>query len=295
VHVFRFVMEGKARGHESIDRGYPLLICKPGHYPDGRGVWYLLCMQDQGTAAATARVARRFPVDRWFYIGMAICAIITIVLGFAPSIVNTAARKGPPTPLAAAHGTVYVAWLLVFLAQTTLVATRRVPLHRRLGTAAVALAPVMIVLGYMTAIAMARRGYDLSGDLHIEADPLLGLVNPLGDLVTFGILVAAGYGYRRRSDIHKRLMLFATVGGLMPAPLAHLIGHFPSTRAMGPIIVVPIALFLFASAIYDRVSFGRMHPVSLWGAAPIFVWDLLLNIVIGPSAAWHHFARWVVR
>jgi hypothetical protein len=34
----------------------------------------------------------------------------------------------------------------------------------------------------MTAIVMARCGFDLSGDLHIEADPLLGLVNPLGDL-----------------------------------------------------------------------------------------------------------------
>src|SRR5712692_552835 len=239
-------------------------------------------MPDQGTAVATARVARRLAVDRWFYIGMAFCAIITIVLGFAPSIFNTAARKAPPTPLVAAHGAVYAAWLLVFLAQTTLVATRRISVHRRLGTAAVLLAPVLIVLGYMTAIAMARRGFDLSGDLHIEAHPLLGLVNPLGDLVTFGILVTAGYGYRHRSDIHKRLMVFATVGGLMPAPLAHLIGHLPSLREMAPIIVVPIALFLFANAAYDRVSLRRIHPVSLWGALAIFVWKLLLNIVIGP-------------
>jgi len=137
-------------------------------------------------------------------------------------------------------------------------------------------------------IAMARRGFDLSGDLHIEADPLLGLVNPLGDLVTFGAMPAAGFGYRHRSDIHKRLMLLATVGGLTPAPLAHLIGHFPLLREMEPIIVVPIALFLLASAAYDRVSRGHMHPVSLWGAAIIFFWDLLRSIVIAPRAAWHH-------
>jgi hypothetical protein len=251
-------------------------------------------VQDHGAPVVTAREARRLPVDRWFYIGMAICAIIVSVLGFAPSIVNTAARKTPPSSLVAAHGIVSAAWLLVFLAQTTLVATRRIPVHRRLGTAAVILAPVMIVLGYMTAIAMARRGFDSSGDLHIEADPLLGLVNPLGDLLTFGILIAAGFWYRHRNDIHKRLMLFAIVGGLMPAPLAHLIGHSPWLREMGPIIVVPTLLSLFASAIYDRVSLGRIHPVSLWGAIAIFVWESLLNIVIGPSAAWHHFARWLV-
>jgi hypothetical protein len=77
---------------------------------------------------------------------------------------------------------------------------------------------MMIILGYMTAITIARRGYDLSGDLRIEADPILGMVNLLGDLVPFGILVVAGFLYRHRSDIHKRLMLLATVGGLMPAP-----------------------------------------------------------------------------
>src|SRR5207245_11548791 len=52
-------------------------------------------MQDQGAPGATARVVRRLPIDRWFYIGMAICAIIVSVLGFAPSLVNTAARHVP--------------------------------------------------------------------------------------------------------------------------------------------------------------------------------------------------------
>jgi hypothetical protein len=47
----------------------------------------------------------------------------------------------------------------------------------------------------------------------------------------------------------------------MPAPLVHLIGHSPLPREMGPIIVIPIALFLFASAAYDRASLGRIHPV----------------------------------
>jgi hypothetical protein len=90
-------------------------------------------------------------------------------------------------------------------------------------------------------------------------------------------------------------MLLATVGGLMPAPLAHFIGHFPRLNAVPPIIIIPLVLFLFASAVYDRVSLGRIHPVSLWVAAAIFAWQLSLNLLIGPSAAWHHLARWLVR
>jgi hypothetical protein len=45
----------------------------------------------------------------------------------------------------------------------------------------------------------------------------------------------------------------------------------PLLREMRPIILVPIALLLFASAVYDRVSRGRIHPASLWGAVIIFI------------------------
>jgi len=154
-------------------------------------------------------MVRSHRVTRWFYIGMAVCAIIIVGVGFAPSIISTTARNAPLTRLAIAHSTLSFVWLVIFFAQTTLTATRRVAIHCQLGTAAIFLAPAMIVLGYLVAITMARRGFDLSGDLKIEADPLLALVNPLGDLITFGTLVAAGFWYRRRSDIHKRLMLIA--------------------------------------------------------------------------------------
>ena len=249
-------------------------------------------MEYQATAAQISPVLQTRAEDRWFYVSTAIAGIITVVVGFGPSLVNTGPRKAPLTPLVAVHGIVCVAWLLLFLAQTTLVATRRLRLHRRLGIAAGFLAAALIVSGYMTSIAMARRGFDLSGDLHAQLDPLALLVFPLGDLVTFGALLAAGYLYRRRGDIHKRLMLLAMLGGLMPAPLAHLIGHF----ALRPsIILVPIAGFLFARAAYDRYALGRVHPVSLWGAVAIFVFGNLRATLIGPSVPWHHFAAWLVR
>ena len=46
-------------------------------------------MQDQGAPVATAEWCVDSQLDRWFYIGMAICAIIVSVSGFAPSLVNT--------------------------------------------------------------------------------------------------------------------------------------------------------------------------------------------------------------
>ncbi len=147
-------------------------------------------MPNQAVAVATVIGPPTRSVERWFYIGMGIAATVVVALGFGPSIVNTSARNAPLNALAATHGAVYAIWLLVYVAQAALVATHRTSIHRRLGAVAVVLVPIMIVLGCATAIAMGRRGVDLSGDLHIQSDPYLGMVNPLGDLAAFVVLVS---------------------------------------------------------------------------------------------------------
>ena len=61
---------------------------------------------------ATASVAGSPLVDRWYDIATAL-TIITVVVGFAPSLVHTAGRKAPITRRVAAHSIVNLAWLLV--------------------------------------------------------------------------------------------------------------------------------------------------------------------------------------
>lgn len=226
---------------------------------------------------------------------MSLIAVAVVVAGFGPSVVNTAGRKAPLTLMVGIHAGVFTAWLVLFFTQTFLVGKGRIAAHRRLGYAGAGLAVVMVVSGYATAIAMARRGFDLSGDLNSATDPHGFLVFQLGDLVTFGTLVAAGLWYRRRPEAHKRLMLMATLGGLMLAPLTHLLSHFPAIQAIGGgIILVPLVMLLVCSAVYDRLSRGRIHPVSLWVPIAVFIWANLRAAVIGPSPAWRRFAAWLV-
>ena len=56
------------------------------------------------------------------------------------------------------HGVVFSAWVLLFAAQTTLVAARRTDLHRRLGVAGAVLAGALLVMGTTTAILRVRGG-----------------------------------------------------------------------------------------------------------------------------------------
>jgi hypothetical protein len=229
---------------------------------------------------------------------MAVVAFAIAIAGFAPALLDTASRTDALTAAVALHGALFTAWLLLLITQTVLVSQRRVAIHRRTGYVGAALAALMVVSGYLAAIAMARRGHDLSGDLirGPNDSAVQVLVFQLGDLLTFAILVALAVAYRRRPQIHKRFMLFATLGALMPAALAHVIGHWSVLRqAPAPIILLPIAALLAAPVVHDRMSRGRVHPLSLSLALGIFVWAIVRAAVIGPSDAWHDMAAWLVR
>src|SRR5271156_3661594 len=124
---------------------------------------------------------QRVFVERWFFTGIAITMLATSTAGFLPSLVHTAGRRAPLSPLAAVHGIVFFAWLLVFLVQSMLVAGRRLALLRKLGFAFVLVLALMIPLAYTTTVAMARRAFDLSGDLRIDHDPFYESIFPVSN------------------------------------------------------------------------------------------------------------------
>jgi len=241
-----------------------------------------------------------------FYVGAAILVVLLSMIGFAPSIIDQSRRNAPSTLLVMAHGIAVGGWLLLFLTQAILVATGRTAVHRRLGIVGPVLALLMIVLGYVVLIEFGRRGYDFSGDV-IRALSRTGsrrfnpavILFPLGELLSFAVLVGAGWWYRHRVDVHKRLMLLAMVP-ILAEPILHLVGHvagrWPTLRGMGTPISVAVTLALLsASAIYDRLSQRRVHPVSLWVPILLFVWQIALGAIVFPSAAWRKLVAWLVQ
>jgi hypothetical protein len=232
---------------------------------------------------------------RGFFTAMALAMLAVAVAGFLPSIVHTAGRRAPLSPLVAVHGFLFFAWLILFLVQSRLVATGRVALHRRVGVAAGFVLALMVPLSYVTTVAMVRRGFDLSGDLRIDADPLFESIFQFGDLTLFTVLAVTAIAYRRHPDIHKRLMLFANLS-LMGAPLAHLIGHVPRLFPLiGPLIEIPIAILLIAAVTRDYCLTRKLRPLTLGLAITIFLSGPFWAKVFGPSAAWHRLASWLTR
>ena len=245
-----------------------------------------LPLDPQAAAIASPRVTTRRRDNR-FYTSMGVVAFVVAMVGFNATLRGA---TGSVRPLVGVHAALYTAWLLLFIVQSRLIGSGRVTLHRKLGVFGAALAATMVVVGVRVSIEAAQRGFKIDS----RHDPLAFLVFPLGDLSAFAVLVALAIWYRKRPIVHKRLMLLATAGALMNAPLAHFIAGFPMFDKAPFVILLPMVVLLSASAVYDKLTLGKIHPVSFWGAIALFVYANLRAGLIGPSAAWHSFAGWLV-
>jgi hypothetical protein len=231
------------------------------------------------TAISTGAVRRR---ARFFYLAAAGGVAATTFVGFAPTYYLKALYGTPPlSPLLHLHGLIFTAWFVLFGVQTILVAAHRTDLHRRLGAAGVLLAVTMVGVGLSVAVGAARRGMAPPG-----TSPLGFLVFPIGVLGQFTLLVAVGLYLRRRTEIHKRLMLFATIALLGPA-LARIPGIGPWTQV---IIDAGVGLCL----VHDGVVARRLYPASVIGGLFVVISGHFLP-AIGTTQTWMTVAAWLTR
>src|SRR4029077_18878368 len=87
---------------------------------------------------------------------MAIALSLFVIIGFSQTYYLRFLTDLPPLDtLVHWHSIVFSAWLVVFIVQTRLVAAHRVDLHMKLGIAALALALLVVGLGFATAAVKA--------------------------------------------------------------------------------------------------------------------------------------------
>ena len=231
--------------------------------------------------------SRRF-FDRRFYSRAALAVALVVFAGFAKTFYLRALFASPAlSSLLVLHGTVMTLWIAVFIAQTRLVAGGRTDLHRRLGVFGGVLAAAMLVVGTAVAIDAGRRGSTPAP----EVPPLKFIVLPLVDIALFALLVGVALWMRRRSDVHKRLMLLATVSILTPA-IARIPVPAIHDRGLPMFFGLTILAVVLCVAI-DTLRNRRLHPAFGWGGALVIA-SLPLRILLGGTAAWMRFATWLV-
>jgi hypothetical protein len=221
---------------------------------------------EDGAAPAASGQSFAQVVDRWIYVFMAVSFITYTLVGFIPDSLMkmelVAAGQRPPFPAVLhVHSVLMGAFLLLLLAQTTLVATGRRQLHQTLGVAGLALGPALVIVGFILVPTMYHQVWggaqaapppiqaELQAALR-DFDNIMLLQIKVG--ILFPIFLAIALLARRTdSGLHKRMMILS-IAPALPAAFDRMT-WIPTTLPASPL----------SPDLY-----------TLMAIAPMFLWDV---------------------
>ena len=219
-----------------------------------------------------------------FYVGLTLFLIVTVVTGFWPSYFGTFLSGGLARPLVMhVHGAIFTGWMALLFLQVGLAATGRVRTHRRVGTFGIWYGAAVLTMGVIATFAApvihVHRG-------EWTVDQAAGfLILPIGDMLLFGGFFGAAVKFRNKPEIHKRLIVAATVA-LAFAAVARM-NFAPPLFFL--IWMTPMA----ALAVFDFYSARRVHKVTMLCIAVMVV--LFPRVLLVENEAWIAVGRAMLR
>ena len=220
--------------------------------------------------------------ERIFYSGIALTFGLCVFVGFSRTYYLKALFGTPHLSwLAHLHGAVFTAWTVFFLCQVALVAAGRTDLHRQIGKAGAVLGVGIVMMGAAITLHAMHAGY-ASGRPRIAALLINGFMN----LFLFSVFLGAGLIFRRKKEIHKRLMVLAMLSLIIPAIARMPIPHY--------LIGWVIFAFSLTGVVYDVIVLRRVHLTSILGALLINVASPL-RFIIADVPSFQRFSEWIAR
>lgn len=251
-------------------------------------------MATTGTMPALS-VAPPSAFPRWlakyFYFVMSLLIAAVVVYAFSQTVGQRLIHAVPRRPvLLWVHGIVFSAWVAFYILQSALVRIRKVKLHRTLGWAGAALGVAVIVVGFRVPVVMARFAISNLNRKADDAGAFLAI--PFLDMVTFTICFGLAVLWRKKPELHRRLMLVATC-----ALTAAAFGRMNSLHAIPALgFYFGVDALILLGTVRDLVVNRRIHAVYLAAiplvmpaqAAAVYIaghnsafWLRLMNRMIG--------------
>jgi hypothetical protein len=245
--------------------------------------------QSQGTRFtpdSDAGPMRRPRATRGFHVAIAALMTFFVIAGFWPYFGRLLAGVVTQTPrIIHLHAVVFSGWMVLLVVQVTLVHRRRTALHRQVGRLGIAYGTLVLIMGLVASLA-APVLHVSSGEWTRDQAAAF-LIVPLGDMVLFAALFGGAIAYRRKPEVHKRLILLATIA-LLFAPAGRLSGRIPILNGHGMLLL----LWLWPLAIamgYDLWSRRRIHTTYLIGMVILLIG--FSRVLVARSEAWLTIGR----
>jgi hypothetical protein len=229
-----------------------------------------------------------------FFVRMGALALLIAMAGFLPTywLPMAAGRSFPP--ILHIHGALFIAWNMLFLWQSWLVATGRAADHRQWGMAGIAVATAMVISVLLAVLNCYSAAARIGMEPQARAFSSVSLIG----ILWFATLFTLAIRNIRNPDVHRRLMYGASVPLLQAAVARWFQVALTPPGVSGPppvFVSVPPgllvwAIFFGALFLHDRRSLGRPHPATLFVSAGTMA-VILLPLAIGPSVVWAGFTE----
>jgi uncharacterized membrane protein YozB (DUF420 family) len=231
------------------------------------------------------RSAARSP----FFLYLTVAFLAIAIAGFSTTLFVPVARGQFNAQLVIRnHGALLFGWLGFLIVQASLIQSKNVRIHRRIGWFGAILCVAIIVSVVLVDLFTTRR------DLAAGAEsPIIGnFVNILIEMILFGSLVGAAIFLRRDTESHKRLLVLATISILGPAWLRfrHFMPFVPNPFVTFSFVADSVLLVVITR---DWIAYKRVHPVYIWaGGAMVVIHAIELAAI--ESQPWLRFGRWLL-
>lgn len=196
--------------------------------------------------------------ERRFFLIMALAMALATVSGFVVNLVMGRSSFAVPAAYHV-HGVVFMGWIALYIAQAVTIASGRRELHIRLGKLAYLYVPLMVAMGIVIMVTVARRN---GGPFFFGINEFL--VSNIALLLCFTGLALWSLRSRRHTGWHRRLMLCAMtiltgpgLGRILPMPLF--------MEWAWTVSFVSTLIFPAIAMVADQRRHGRIHPAYLWG------------------------------
>ncbi|MGH8212182.1 MAG: hypothetical protein ACREPP_02985 [Rhodanobacteraceae bacterium] len=224
-----------------------------------------------------------------FFLYLTLAFLAIAIAGFSTTLFAPVARGEFKAPLVIRiHGALLFGWLTFLIAQASLIHSKNVRIHRRIGWFGAILCVAIIVSVVLVDLFTTRR------DLAAGAEgPIIGnFVNILIEMILFGSLVGTAIFLRRDTESHKRLLVLATISILGPAWLRfrHFMPFVPNPFVAFSFVADSVLLVVIAR---DWIAFRRVHRVYLWvGGIMVAIHAVELSAI--ESQPWLRLGRWLL-
>ena len=218
-------------------------------------------------------------VNRYFYFAMSLLIAIIVVSGFRLTIDGNLLHPPIPRPLILwFHAAAFSGWVAFFFFQSALVRTHNVKWHRFFGWFGAALGTVMVPLGITTSIIMGR--FDTYAEHLPGADAFL--IVPFYDMVAFGLFFGLAVLWRKKPELHRRLLFIATCCLLDAAfgRFEYIYNHGLLFWCLDGVILLGVLRDLYVNR--------RIHKVYLYALPPLVVVQAFVTYT------WLHTSPWWV-